>query len=174
VFGAPEDQRFNWTGHNPAALAVNLRWTRLYVTVGDGVPKPSETSNWFGAIAEAELRLHSDDFVAAARAAGDDVTYVPRDGIHDWPYWREHLAAAIRWGLFAPVRETPTDWALKTVAMKGDAWGWRFEFQRRAPGEVITFARHGHVLSGEGSGRVAIKPPRGRMFVVRLPFSKRV
>ena len=133
VFGDPDAQRFYWTGHNPTALAANLRWTRLYVTVGDGVAEPSEVENEFGQAAELDLHQHAEDFTAAARKAGADVTYVPRDGIHDWPYWREHLAAALRWGFFAPVRESPTDWTYETVAAKGDAWGWRFEFQRRAP-----------------------------------------
>jgi S-formylglutathione hydrolase FrmB len=174
VFGDPDAQRFYWTGHNPTALAANLRWTRLYVTVGDGIPKPGEATNYFGAVAEGDLRQHAEDFTAAARAAGADVTYVPRDGIHDWPYWRAHLAAAIAWNLFAPVRESPTDWTLQTVAAKGDAWGWRFEVQRRAPDQVVTFSRHGGVLSGEGAGRVAIKPPRGRLIVVKLPFSRRI
>ena len=174
VFGDPAAQRFYWSGHNPTALAGNLRWTRLYVTVGDGVAKPSEAQNVFGQVAELDLRQHAEDFTAAARKAGADVTYFPREGIHDWPYWREHLAAALRWGFFTPARESPADWTYETVAAKGDAWGWRFEFQRRAPDEVITFTRRGGILRGEGSGRVAIKPPRGRLFMVTLPFSRRI
>jgi S-formylglutathione hydrolase FrmB len=174
VFGDPEEQRFYWTGHNPTALTDNLRHTRLYVAVGDGTPKPEEATNAFGVIAEVDLRQHAQDFVASARASGAPTTYEPHAGIHDWPYWRADLAAALRWGFFAPVPERPRKWTLQTVAMKGDAWGWRFEFQRRPPDEILTLSREGQTLRGEGRGRLAIKPPRGRLLVVRLPFSRRI
>src|SRR5439155_1658370 len=40
VYGDPDAQRFYWTGHNPTALVQNLRLTRLFVAVGDGVRAP--------------------------------------------------------------------------------------------------------------------------------------
>jgi S-formylglutathione hydrolase FrmB len=175
VFGDPEAQRFYATGHNPTALTANLRDTRLFVTVGDGVPDPTapeQVRNQFGQLAEVELRQHADDFVASARQAGDDVTYQPRQGIHDWPYWRQHLAAALRWGFFAPVPERPASWTYRTVAAKGDAWGIRFEFQRQAPGTLITFRRSGRTLSATGSGVAVLKARCGRIFKVTLPFTR--
>jgi hypothetical protein len=171
VFGDPEAQRFYWTGHNPVALIDNLRHTRVYVTSGDGTPTdPGEVGNLLGAAAELELSQHAADFDAAARAAGVDVTYVPRRGIHDWPYWRQHMADALRWGFFAPVAERPRAWRFSTVQRFSSAWGLRILFPK-APDAVATFARDGDVLRATGSGLVRIRGPRGGRVVRELPFT---
>jgi S-formylglutathione hydrolase FrmB len=171
VFGDPLAQRFYWSGHNPAALVENLRRTRAFVTVGDGSPDPSvpsEATNQFGQVAELELRQHAEDFVAAARHAGVSVTYEPRQGIHDWRYWREHLAAAIRWGLFKPVAETPGRWDYETVARSGDAWGLRFRFGPAPASVERLWLRRGRVLRGSGSGRATIATPSGSGFTASM------
>lgn len=171
VFGDPDAQRFYWTGHNPAALVNNLRHTRVYVTAGDGTPTdPAEIDNPVGALAEAELSQHAADFDAAARGAGVDVTYVPRRGIHDWPYWRQHMADALRWGFFAPVRERPRAWRFSTVQRFSSAWSLRILFPK-PPEALATFARDGDVLRATGSGLVRIRGPRGGRVVRELPFT---
>jgi S-formylglutathione hydrolase FrmB len=171
VFG-PADG-FYATAHNPGANTQNLRNTRVYVTVGNGVGSFSDATNYFGAIAEADLNRHAEDFVAAAKAAGDDVTYVPRGGVHDWPYWREHLAAAIQWGLFKPVPETPAQWTLQTASQTGDAWGFRFTFAQPLS-ELITFKRDGDRIAATGSGTVTVQAPNGASFGAKLPFDRRI
>ena len=171
VYGDPSAQRFYWTGHNPTALIESLRHTRVYVTVGDGTPtRPEEVSNTFGAAAEFELARHAEDFAAAAPGAGVDLTYRPRRGIHDWPYWREHLADALRWGFFEPVAEAPRVWKFSTVQRWSSAWGLRILFPK-APEQVATFERNGNVLTGHGSGLVRIRGPRGGRLVRELPFT---
>jgi S-formylglutathione hydrolase FrmB len=171
VYGDPEAQAFYWTGHNPTALVDNLRHTRVYVTVGDGVlTNPGEISNPVGALAEAELRQHADDFAAAAKPAGVDITYRPRGGIHDWPYWREHLADALEWGFFRPVAERPLGWRFSTVQRFSSAWGLRILLQK-PPEELATFTREGNVLRATGSGLVRIRGPRGGRLVRTLPFA---
>jgi S-formylglutathione hydrolase FrmB len=171
VFGDPDAQRFYWTGHNPTALVDNLRSTRVYVTVGDGVlTNPGEITNPVGGLAEAELRQHAADFDAAARAAGVDITYRPRGGIHDWPYWREHMADALRWGFFAPVPEHPSAWKFSTVQRFSSAWGLRILFPK-APDAVATFERDGNALKATGSGLVRIRGPHGGRVVRQLPFA---
>lgn len=171
VYGDPSAQRFYWTGHNPTALVDNLRHTRVYVTVGDGAPtRPEEANNPVGALAELELSQHARDFDAAARAAGVDITYRPRTGIHDWPYWREHLADALDWGFFQPVAESPRSWRFSTVQRFSSAWGLRILFPT-APDEVATFERDGKVLRATGSGLVRIRGPRGGRVVRQLPFT---
>ena len=174
VFGDPDAQRFYWTGHNPTALVDNLRYTRVFVTVGDGTTTRSdELTNWFGALAEAELRRHADDFVAAARKAGVDVTYQPRDGVHDWPYWREHLAAALRWGFFKSVRALATKWSYATVSQHGRAWDMRFDFDR-PPGSLMTFRRDGRTIAATGSGTATLRFAGRRCALrVTLPFDAR-
>ncbi len=173
VFGEPDAQRFYWEGHDPTTLVSNLRSTRIYVTVGDGVDDlGAGPTNYFGAVAEAELRQHADDFVTAARAAGDDVTYVPRHGIHDWPYWRVHLAAAIEWGFFGGSSAMPRQWSYGTVAQHGTAWDMRFDFAE-PPAELITFTRDGTRLGAMGTGRVTLRFPHRRSVTWALPFANR-
>jgi hypothetical protein len=99
--------------------------------------------------------MESDDLVAAARASEVDVAYLTHDGIHDWPYVREDLRAAIDRGLFEPVPESPARWTYRTVAQTGEAWGLRYSFAR-PPEEVVTFRRDGDRLTGEGGGAVTI------------------
>lgn len=176
IFGDPSAQHFYWTGHNPIALLENLEYTRLFVIVGDGTPSPSEIGNYTDVIddviGEFYLRAHSDEFVAAARAAGLDVTYAPRQGIHDWPDWRQHLAAAIRWGFFEPVPECPDTWTYETVAEHSEAWGIRFDFLSGPPEELATFKREGSRLSGTGAGHVRATVPGAPSFTVHLPFDR--
>ena len=164
---------FYATGHNPIKLVQNLRWTRLFVGVGDGTPSsPDDVDNVFGQVAERELRAHADEFVPAARAAGDSVSYDQRPGVHDWPYWRQYLKDAIAWGLFKPVVWHPKTWTFKTVMRRSAAWGFTFSFVA-APDAVETFSFAGGRLSASGSGRVVVRGPRGCRLVATLPFRPR-
>jgi S-formylglutathione hydrolase FrmB len=174
IFGDPSAQRFYWTGHNPIALIENLAYTRLFVTVGDGTPGPGEDGNVPDMLGEAYLRTHSDEFTLTARAAGIDVTYEPGQGIHEWPTWRRHLAAAIRWGFFKPVRERPKTWTYETVAEHSKAWGIRFDFRSGPPEELATFKRTGSRISGTGAGRVRVKVRGTRSFTAQLPFNRKL
>ncbi|MEA2376007.1 MAG: hypothetical protein QOD53_2470 [Thermoleophilaceae bacterium] len=173
VYGDPEAQKFYWTGHNPTALSENLRSTRVFVAVGDGTPKPGEVSNYFGALAETDLRQHAVDFVNAARSHDVNVTYDPHQGIHDWPYWRQYLGDALKWGFFEPVAEHPIQWSYTTVSQTSRAWGFRFAFDK-PPDAVETFQLDGKQLTGRGSGTVSIRTPGGRRLTAKLPFSLQV
>lgn len=173
IFG-PVDG-FYATGHNPARLVGNLRATRLFATVGDGTPAPGVASSPAavagGGVAEAELRAQNDELAAAARAAGVDVDYRPKQGVHDWPYWRAALRDAIAWDLFAPVPDAPASWTYRTVAQTGDAWGLRYAFAE-PPGDVVTLAREGDRLRGDGRGRVEVRNAAGCGFATTLPFDR--
>lgn len=162
------------TGHNPLALIGNLRNTRIFVAVGNGIPNPlspDEVNNTFGQAAELELSQHGSDFATAAQNQGDDVTYQPQQGIHDWPYWRKHLADAISWGLFKKVSERPAQWTYATVAKHGRMWSLRFDFAK-APAVLETFTRNGKTLSATGAGTVTIRTHAGHAFTATLPFSR--
>ena len=171
IFGPPDG--FYATGYNPPRLTDNLRHTRLWVSVGDGTPDPTAGGSPSPAAAaiEAGLRPQSQDLVAAARESDVDVTYRPHQGIHDWPYWRRDLRAAIDWGFFAPVAQAPAEWTYRTVSSTGDAWGFRFRFHA-PPDELIAFARSGDRLSAAGSGTVTIRTPAGCEFTATLPFAR--
>jgi len=173
VYGDPEAQRFYWTGHNPTALIKNLRYTRVFVTVGDGTPAPTpdELSNVEGQAAERELRMQADDFVHSGSSI--DVTYHPRQGIHDWPYWRAHLADAIQWGFFRPATEAPGSWWFSSVETQSDAWGFHLAFER-PPEALETFHLHGRSLAAIGAGTVTVTTPQGVRFKRALPFDVKV
>lgn len=165
---------FYAAGHNPTALAANLRHTRLYVTVGDGVPQPgvqaSPTSVGLAGLVEAELRQQAGEFVTAARAAGVRVHYRRLGGVHDWPYWRRHLREVIGWGLFEPVAKRPRRWSYETVGRRGRAWTLRYRFDS-PPDGIVRFARERGRLLGYGAG-VATLRHRGCQIRVRLPFER--
>jgi len=173
IFG-PQDA-FYATGHNPTRLTDNLRSTRLYVTVGDGTPQPGVASEPAaivgGGALEAGLRPQSEDLVAAAGASGVDTTYRPKQGVHDWPYWRQHLRDAIEWGFFAPVVESPREWTYRTVAQTGDMWSLTFRFSA-PPEEVETFTRAGDRITGAGAGTVSIRTRAGCVLTATLPFDR--
>jgi S-formylglutathione hydrolase FrmB len=171
VFG-PVDG-FYATGHNPLKLVANLRWTRLFVGVGDGTPaSPDDVDNFFGQVAERELRAQSDEFVPAARAAGASVEYDRRPGVHDWPYWRQYLRDAVGWGLFKPVVWHPSTWTFKTAMQRSSAWGFSLSFAS-APDELEIFSFANGRLSASGSGRVTVRGPHGCRLVAKLPFKSR-
>lgn len=170
VFGDPDEQRFYWTGHNPTALVDNLRHTRVYVSVGDGLPVRGEVSNLFGALAEAELRQHGEDFVRTARGTGIDVTYAPHSGVHDWPYWRDDLANARKWDFFAEtVPDAASEWTFSTAREDSQAWDVSLELAA-APETLVTLTRRGDTLSATGSGQGLIRTAEGGRLEVTLPF----
>jgi S-formylglutathione hydrolase FrmB len=169
IFGDPQAQRFYLRGHSPTALTENLRHTRLYVTTGNGVPRT--TGELTDIPAEAYVLQHNNDFFLAATLAGLDITYRPRNGVHNMSYWREHFAAARAWGYFNPVADSPREWTYQTVARTGEMWGLRFRFA--APPAVLeTFRARSGTLSAEGQGTVTIETAAGCGFTARLPFSR--
>lgn len=170
---------FYATGHNPLKLVENLRDTRLFVGVGDGTPvAPQDFTNYFGQVAERELRMHAEEFASAAVSVGDDVTYDPRPGVHHWPYWRQYLKDAIGWGLFGPVAQSPSTWTFRTVAQRSRAWGFRLTFPDAPPDSLVTFSRFGRRLRAEAdggaSGRVKVRAPSGCTFTASVPFDRRI
>lgn len=172
MWGPPDG--FYAQGHDPVRLTDSLRLTRLYVSVGDGIPNPSspsELGNVAGAALEAALRPASDQFVAAARASGAEVTYRPHHGIHDWPYWRADLADAVRWNLFKWVPEAPGRWTYRTVAQAGEMWGLAYRFER-PPEAVASFSFEDGTLAADGTGTVTIETQDGCRFSAALPFRR--
>jgi len=172
VYGDPHGAWLR--GHDPTGLVRNLRYTRLFVRVGDGTPDPTDPNqvkNYFGQVAELDLRQHAMDFVSAATAAGENVTYQPTQGIHDWPYWRAALKAAIKWNFFAPTQESPTAWTYSTVRQHGRAWDMAYAFAKPLD-DVATFTRAGETLKAAGSGTVTVTVDGRPAFTAALPFER--
>lgn len=164
------------TGHNPTRIIANLRRTRLFVAAGDGTAEPGVQSEPAavvgGGVVEAGLRMQNEEFAAAARDAGVDLTYRRQSGVHDWPYWRRHLRQAVEWGLFRPLAERPQEWSYATVATSGRMWTLRYSFTA-PPEAVATFRRGGTRLEAAGAGEVRITDVRtGCGFTATLPFER--
>jgi S-formylglutathione hydrolase FrmB len=171
VYGAAGG--FYAQGHDPTTLAANLAASRVFVRVGDGVNSPfdpNDASNYFGALAEAELRQHAQDFVGAVGPTGAVLQYEPVDGIHDWPWWRMAFSSFLKWGMFGAVSSSPTHWSYSTVRSSGRAWSVRFSFTA-PPSTLEKFQLNGRTLSATGAGRVRIIPDGGRAFTATLPFT---
>lgn len=162
------------SGHNPTKLAANLRHTDVLAITGNGAPRPGVSSTpqatAGGGAVEAEIAQQNEEFAAALRDAGVTLDYRPRLGVHDWPYWREHIVEAIEWGVFRDVEGRPANWTYSTIATRGRMWDLRFAFAAPPEG-VVTFEREGEVLRGRGAGTVTVSR-RGCSFEVALPFER--
>lgn len=101
------------------------------------------------------------------------MTYRPSDGVHDWPYWREHLRDAIDWGLFEPLPPPLTRWTYHTVADRGRSWGLSYTLDE-PPEEGITLRRDGDRIAASGSGRMTIRSRAGCSVRADLPFERQV
>lgn len=175
ALGDPEDHGFYWEGHDPTTLASNLRWTRLYVRSGDGVPTAPGEEPGFFADMEALFKTQAEEFAAAAEQAGGRVRLTAGHGTHSQDTYRKSMPRALKWlrrSFGRPLKERPRRWSYRTVAKISNAFGLRFRF-RDAPEELITFKLHGRRLSAEGSGVVRVREPGGRSFTAQLPFDGR-
>jgi len=173
IFG-PMDGEYA-SGHNPTKLAANLINTPVFQAFDNGTPDPAKGGSGPAAVVELEIYQENLEFHDALAAAGVQVDYQPQAGVHDWPYWRSHLQAAIKWGLFKPdVAQNPTTWTYKTIATTGRMWNLRFAFAK-PPEKVATFQRAGATLKGTGEGRVKLTNiATGHRITVNLPFQHRL
>lgn len=162
-------------GHDPVALAPNVRHSRLFVITGNGVPDPTvpPPSNpqavVTDALGEAELRFHSEDLHAAARGAGADSTLTVLEGTHTHAYWNRHLRRLLEWDPFRDVAEDPPTWTYRTVADRGRAWGVTYRFAER-PAVVQTLERTEGTYAAGGAGTVELCGADGRGLRAALPF----
>ena len=144
---------FYATGHNPAALVANLQHTRVFLSAGNGVPTPPDGDG--GGVGNAEeagvIRPMSDDYDAALKAGGIDVTYQTHNGCHCWPDFQDELRSVIAWGPFKPVVTSPADWVNDTVATHGQLWDIGYRFTSH-PTAVVRFTRAGRRLQIGAAG----------------------
>jgi S-formylglutathione hydrolase FrmB len=164
-----------WRDNNPTDLAPNLRGVRLYVRSGDGTPGPFDTPS--GPLTptrlatEAGAHVMAQNFVAAARkakVAGVDADFYP--GSHSHPYWQREFRGFVAW-LRAQLRDRVTAPSAFTVAsahIAFSAWGWSFGVAGRPAREFLYVRKTRSRLTLRGSGRVRVRPPRGRAFDVDL------
>lgn len=82
--------------HNPTALAAKLKDIPVYISSGNGQAGPLDAPGTGFDGGEAGIEQQNRRFLAAAQAAGVQVTanlYGP--GTHSWPYWTRELEKAL-------------------------------------------------------------------------------
>jgi S-formylglutathione hydrolase FrmB len=99
LWGDPVANAGIWSAEDPYALAVNLRWTSLFVSCGSGLDV-ADASNLLGASLEGTLWPQNRDFAARLKLLGIPVqTDFYAGGVHDWSAWRQTFAKS--WPLLA-------------------------------------------------------------------------
>jgi S-formylglutathione hydrolase FrmB len=169
IYGAPGG--FYVAAHDPGAIAANLLGTRVYATVGDGTPAAPDDADSTGqeSIIEKAATLFTGDFLTAARRNRLRVTYEQHRGLHNTRNFFGELAQFLAWRPFASSDATPPTWKYTTVAREGDAWGWRFRFQRQ-PRELVSMTYAKGQLRVLGGGIMSLTTPDGKHHTARLPF----
>jgi hypothetical protein len=167
---------FYATGHNPTALVQNLRYTRVFMSAGNGIPTPADGTG--GGVGNAEeagvIRPMSDAYDAALKAAGSDVTYQTHDGCHCWPDFQAELRNAITWGPFKPVVADPQNWVNETVATHGQLWDIGYRFGTH-PTAVVRFTRTGGRLQISAAGTsVTLTTSQGCVLHVATPATVQI
>jgi S-formylglutathione hydrolase FrmB len=160
-FGDPATDGINWAAHDPATLAENLRWTKLYMYWGNGEPGPYDTGapNPEAMFIEGAIWRDNNDFAARLQslqipALEDD--YGP--GTHSWRYWTRDL----EWSIdlvtadFAHPAPGPASVTYTSAEDRYSVYGWSVTTHRTAR-EFSTLenaAARGFALAGSGSATV--------------------
>jgi S-formylglutathione hydrolase FrmB len=159
-FGSPVTDAINWAAHDPATLAENLRWTRMYLYWGNGEPGPYDSSpNPEASGIEWLVSRDSTDFQARLDSLGIPAyfdAYGP--GTHSWPYWTRDL----QWSMpkvmddFAHPPPMPAQVTYTSAEDQYSVYGWQISAHRTAR-EFSTLERasaRGFSLAGSGSATV--------------------
>jgi diacylglycerol O-acyltransferase / trehalose O-mycolyltransferase len=95
LWGDPLTDAPTWAAHNPYDLAESLKGTRLFLSVGNGLPGPLDPPD---ALEDAsEAALHAENEALAARLTELKIPFQLDDygpGTHTWPYWEREFHRA--------------------------------------------------------------------------------
>jgi hypothetical protein len=150
IYGDPEG--FYADGHNPTFLVNNLRYTRVFVSTGTGVPSMADPNPGQSAITNEHIIYPmSQLYHQAVVAAGIHITYQVHPGAHDDPDFLDEVKAMLKWGLFKPVVDDPASWTNETVATTGQLWDFNYRFTN-PPTQVVQFKQSGTTLSISAAG----------------------
>jgi S-formylglutathione hydrolase FrmB len=178
-FGDQVTNGINWAAHDPASIAENLRWTRMYMYWGNGLAGPLDpnpvspltgSSEIEGAVAQSNA-----DFQKRLNALGIPAYFKPYgNGTHTWPYWTRDL----QWSIdrimsdFAHPQPNPSQFTYTSGDDAYAVYGWSVTMHRSAR-ELSTFGgtRCGDFsLTGSGSGTVTTPAclKRGARYLVTM------
>ncbi len=160
-FGNPVTDYLNWAAHDPATLANNLRWTKLYLYFGNGLPGRYDTSpDPEGEAIEALVHQDNIDFYNRLHSLGIVPTvYDPYgNGTHSWPYWDRDLSWSIGplMADFAHPAPVPTSFSYQSASTDYSLYGWTVAMHRLAPefSTLTASGKPGFTLAGSGSATV--------------------
>jgi S-formylglutathione hydrolase FrmB len=166
--------KFYALGHDPLALADNLKHTRVFVSAGNGVPTSGDSSDPVSIFEEIEFDQESLSFTQAARAAGVSTTFKQLVGTHSPSTWLQGLSDMLQWHPFKKTVSEPTHWTFTTVSTTGTAWDYQFAFSKYAPpSQLIRFSLSGGAFEARGAGTVTITQPDGKALTGKIPFNIR-
>lgn len=160
-FGNPFTDGINWAAHDPATLAENLRWTRMYMYWGNGEPGPYDKGTPSPAAIGIEGAVSQDNIAFRGRldSLGIRAYFDPYGpGTHSWPYWTRDLQWSIGRIMFDFAHPLPNPSPI-TYTSAEDAYsvyGWQVTMHRTAR-EFSTLenaSRKEFSLAGSGSGTV--------------------
>ena len=129
MFGDRLTAGINWTAHDPATLASNLRDTNLLLYAGDGRPGPLDPPKPnLGAMAiEMLAGRDTQDFHARLVSLGIPSRYDPYGaGTHTWGYWARDLESSIGTVMddFAHPRPAPATVNYTSGEDRFSVYGW--------------------------------------------------
>jgi diacylglycerol O-acyltransferase / trehalose O-mycolyltransferase len=91
AWGSPRRERGNWLARDPYHLADALRGTALYLSAGDGRPKPGDDVPRGTGLVERWVAPDTTSLAARLDELGIPVTVSRDGGVHEWPTWRREL-----------------------------------------------------------------------------------
>ncbi|MBJ7328441.1 MAG: esterase family protein [Solirubrobacteraceae bacterium] len=90
-FGDPRRQKPVWRAHNPVDLAEHLRYTRLFLAVGNGRPGPFDKDS-IGDVVEQQMHATTWSLRRRLLTLGiGHEWFAYGNGTHSWPYWQRDL-----------------------------------------------------------------------------------
>jgi S-formylglutathione hydrolase FrmB len=176
-FGDQTSDGINWAAHDPATLAENLRWTKLYMYWGNGMDGPYDTPGSMGAANGIEGLIWGDnnDFQKRIDSLGISAYFNDYgNGTHSWPYWARDL----QWSLpeimfdFAHPSPAPSPFTYTSADNAYSVYGWTVTTHRTARefSTLESASSRGFALAGSGSATVLTAPVfrPGARYGVRL------
>jgi S-formylglutathione hydrolase FrmB len=160
MFGDLATHGINWAAHDPATLAENLRWTKMYLYWGNGLPGPYDSSpNPEASGIEGGVWRDNNDFEPRLQALGIPAYFdAYGNGTHSWPYWARDLRWSIDTMMADLARTAPAPAAITYTSAENqyDVYGWTVATHRTAQ-EFSTLQGAGPAgfeLAGSGSATV--------------------
>ena len=161
-FGSWFTNAINWAAHDPATIAENLRWTRMFMYWGNGQPGPYDKPDpgaAGGAAIEGAVSESNNAFQRRLNALRIPAYFDPYGaGTHAWPYWTRDLTQSIDKIMsgFAHPQPSPSRFTYTSADDSFGVYGWRVAMHRTAR-EFATIADascRGFALAGSGDGSV--------------------